>query len=161
MENPLAPLKNAATPTDNQAVTGPSFRFRLERVRALRERKETLAKQELAKAISHLSDAQADLRTAEEDLELAHVEQRVAATAPGAVSANELLARQAFLERIEARRGLHARELQQREAEVVDRGAELTTAATEHEMLNRLRERHRGEHDPRGRPRGSATLSMR
>ena len=43
----------------------------------------------------------------------------------------------------------HARraELAQREAEVAERDAELATAASEHEMLNRLRERYRGEHD--------------
>ena len=64
-----------------------------------------------------------------------------------AISAAELLARQAFLERVEAQRELHARELEQREAEVADRDAELATAASEHEMLNRLSERHRGEHD--------------
>ena len=31
--------------------------------------------------------------------------------------------------------------------EVAERDAELATAASEHEMLNRLRDRHRGEHD--------------
>jgi flagellar export protein FliJ len=56
-------------------------------------------------------------------------------------------ARQTFLERVEAQRRLRASELQQREAEVARRDAELATAAGEHEMLNRLRERHRGEHN--------------
>jgi flagellar export protein FliJ len=128
-------------------TTGSSFRFRLERVRAVRERKETLAKQELARAVSRLSSTQADLRTAEADLEQAHSEQRSAAAAPGVVASGDLLARQAFLERIEGQRQTHELELQRREADVADRDAQLSTAASEHEMLNRLRERRRGEHD--------------
>jgi flagellar export protein FliJ len=128
-------------------VSGTVFRFRLERVRAVRERKETLAKQALSKAISLRSSTEADLRSADEDLEHAHSEQRSVASISPSASAAELLARQAFLERIEAQRGRHARDLQQREADVADRDAALTTAASEHEMLKRLRERHRGEHD--------------
>jgi len=128
-------------------VTGPSFRFRLERVRAVRERKEKLAKQELAKAVSRRSSTEAELRSSELELELAHREQRTAAAQPRTIGGEQLLARQAFLERIEAQRGQRAVELRQREVEVASRGAELTAAATEHEMLNRLRERRRGEHD--------------
>ncbi len=114
-------------------------------MRALRERREKLAQQELAAAISRRSSTEADLRSSDADLEHARAEQRTAVE-PKAVSATELQARQAFLERIEAQRGRHARELAQREAEVADRDAKLTTAASEHEMLNRLRERRRGEH---------------
>jgi flagellar export protein FliJ len=128
-------------------VTGPVFRFRLERVRAVRERKEKLAKQELAEAISRRSDSQADLRTTDAHLEHARDEQRSVATEPRAVNATDLLARQAFVERIEAQRGRHARELLQREAEVADRDARLASAASEHEMLKRLSDRRRGEHD--------------
>lgn len=128
-------------------TSGTSFRFRLERVRALRERKEKLAQQQLAQAISRRSSTEAELQRAEADLEQVHSEQRSAANEASAVSATELLARQAFLERVEAARGLRAIELEQREAEVADRDAKLTCAAGEHEMLVRLRERHRGEHN--------------
>ena len=123
------------------------FRFRLERVRAVRERKEKFAKQELAQAISRRSSTQADLRSSDADLEHARAEQRIAAAKPRTVSATDLLARQAFVERIEAQRGVHAHALKQREAEVADRDAKLAAAASEHEMLNRLRERRRGEHN--------------
>ena len=123
------------------------FRFRLERVRAVRERKETIAKQELASAISRRSSTEAELKAVDAHLEQAHVEQRTICAAAGAVSAAELQARQAFLERVEEQRRFHAGELQRREAEVIDSDAKLVTAASEHEMLNRLRERHRGEHD--------------
>ncbi len=128
-------------------MTGTSFRFRLERVRAVRERKEKLAQRELADALVRRSSTVDELRTADAHLEHARAEQRTVATAAMPVSATDLLARQAFLERVEAQRRLRASELQQREAEVAERDAELATAASEHEMLNRLRERHRGEHD--------------
>ena len=128
-------------------MNGPVFRFRLERVRAVRERSEQLAQQELARAISLRSDTEADLRATEAHLEQAHVEHRAHTSDAHTLDATELLARQAFLERVEAQRGAHVQELRQREAQVAERDAQLTTAATEHEMLSRLRERHRDEHE--------------
>jgi flagellar protein FliJ len=124
-----------------------SFRFRLERVRAVRERKEKIAQRALAQAISRRSDSATELRTAEAEVEHARAQQRRAAAASVAVSGSELMARQAFLERVEATRRQRARELAQRDSEVAQRDAQLATAATEHEMLNRLRDRQRREHD--------------
>jgi flagellar export protein FliJ len=135
------------TPSDNQAVPGSAFRFRLERVRVVRERKEKLAQRELADALSRRSSSVAELRTADARLEHAREQQRTVAAEPEAVQATDLLARQVFLERVEAQRRLRARELEQREVEVAVRDAELATAASEHEALNRLSERRRGEHD--------------
>jgi flagellar export protein FliJ len=125
----------------------PSFRFRLERVRTVRERKEKLAQRELADALSRRSSSVSELRSAEDRVEHARDEQRSVTAQPTVLSGDDLLARQAFLERAEAQRRMHERDLQQREAEVAARDAELARAATEHEMLNRLRERRRGEHD--------------
>jgi flagellar export protein FliJ len=127
-------------------VNGPVFRFRLERVRALRERKEQQAQQELAQAISLRSGAEAELQAAEAELERARSEQRALTSEPQALAGGEFVARQAFLEHIEGRRGAQAQELEQRKAAVVERDATLTTAATEHETLKRLRERQHGEH---------------
>ncbi len=130
---------------DKQAVTGTSFRFRLERVRAVRERKEKLAQQELARSINRLSSSQAELDCAEAELKSAQEEQRTSARSTfGAV---ELQGRQAFLERIEAHRLRQARDLEHSEADVAARNAALVRAAGEHEMLNRLRERRRLEHE--------------
>jgi flagellar export protein FliJ len=126
---------------------GSVFRFSLERVRVIRERKEQLAQQQLAAAISRRSSTETDLRMVDTHLERAREEQRTAVGGPDALGAGDLLARQSFLERIEAQRGIHARELELREAEVADRDVELTVAAREHEMLNRLSDRHRGEHE--------------
>jgi len=113
----------------------------------VRERKEMLAQQELAKSISRMSSTQAQLASTEDDLQQALQEQRSVASEAGTIDATELQARQAFLERVETRRALHAQDLSQSEAEVADRNAKLLTAASEHEMLNRLRDRRRGEHD--------------
>jgi flagellar export protein FliJ len=127
-------------------VTAPVFRFRLERVRAVRERKENLAKQELAKALSRLSSTEADLQAIDAHLEQAHGEQRAATAQSETLSAAELLERQVFLERVEAQRCAHVQQLEQHTGEVAERDAALTVAASEHEMLNRLRERDRVEY---------------
>jgi flagellar export protein FliJ len=138
--------KDPGASSDNQAVTGSAFRFRLERVRAVRERNETTAKQELAQAISRRSRSEAALRTADAHMEHAQHEQRAMVDGTATITATELMARQAFLERVEVQHAQSVRELSQRDAEVVERDARLATAATEHEMLNQLRERQRGEH---------------
>ncbi len=127
-------------------MTGSAFRFRLERVRKVRERSEDVAKQELARAIAHRTRGAEDLRTAQEHVEHAQNQQRMTGAGAVTVNATELVARQAFLERAEARRAESERELSQRDSEVAERDASLATAAIEHEMLNRLRQRHLGEH---------------
>lgn len=128
-------------------TSGPAFRFRLERVRAVRERKETLAKVELAGALSRLSSSEENLRVIDADLERALAEQRLATDESQTTSAAELRERQAFLEQTEARRSVGAGELERQAAEVVDRDAELSTASSEHEVLQRLKERRRDEHN--------------
>jgi flagellar protein FliJ len=127
-------------------VTGPSFRFRLERVRALRERREDLARQALAQAIVQRSGSEDRLRAIEAHLEQARAEQRRATVPSLTVSAAELQARQAFVEHVEYQRLQGARELECHDGQVADRGSELGQAAREREMLERLKERHRIEH---------------
>jgi flagellar FliJ protein len=127
--------------------TGSSFRFRLERVRALRERREDLARQELAKAISRLTGSEHRLRAVEDHLERVRAAQRDATSESMTVRADELCARQAFVEHVEAQRTSGAHELARHEADVADRGSELGHAAREHQMLERLKERQRAEHE--------------
>lgn len=127
-------------------MNGPPFRFRLERVRAVRERKEKLAKQDLAQSLSHMSSCQDQLRSTEAELQDAQAEHRSAVSEPGTLGADELLARQIFLERVEAERRAQALQLQHSESEVSASAARLATAAGEHQMLERLRERRRREH---------------
>lgn len=121
------------------------FRFRLERVRALRERKEEMAKQELAQAMGRLSDSEQRLREVDDRLAAAHEGQRDAG-AQGALSSADLIANQAFVERVEQQRRHGARELRRSAGEVADRGAALHSAAREHQMLERLKERHHAAH---------------
>jgi len=121
--------------------TAPSFRFRLERVRALRQRREDLARQELARAVDQLAGSRDRLRAVERNLKHAHAQQRLAAD-----SAAELLARQAFVEHVEAQRTMGIRELERHQADVDSCDAQLGVAAREHEMLERLKERKRAEH---------------
>jgi len=127
--------------------TGSSFRFRLERVRALRQRREDLARQELARAVSRLTGSQHRLDAVDAHLERVLADQRLATSAASTVDADELRARQAFVEHVEAQRTSGARELQQREADVALRDSELGHAAREHHMLERLKERQRDQHD--------------
>jgi flagellar protein FliJ len=126
-------------------MSDPAFRFRLERVRALRERKEEIAKQELAEAMNRLSDSEQRLREVDDRLAQAHEGQRGAGS-DGTLSAEDLIANQAFVERVEQMRRNGVRELRRSAGEVADRGAELRTAAREHQMLERLKERHRDAH---------------
>jgi flagellar FliJ protein len=129
-------------PSDYAAVsTGSSFRFRLERVRALRERREDLARQELAKALSRLAGSRDRLQAVEAQLERIRTEQRLATSTSRAVDVQELRARQA----------IGARELAERQADVAERDGELGLAEREHRMLERLKERQHAEHDREAR----------
>lgn len=124
----------------------------------MRERAEQLAKQDLAEAISRRSDTEADLLAAEALLEQAHEQQRTGVTTAESVDASELLARQAYIERIEAQRTNRAHDLETRETEVATRDAQLTKAAGEREMLECLRERRRSEHEQEASRREQGVL---
>jgi flagellar protein FliJ len=127
-------------------MTASGFRFRLERVRALRERREEIAKQELANAMGKLLDSERNLQECEHRLAAAHAGQRDTAANERVLSAADLIARQAFVERVEQLHRHGARELERSESEVASRGAALNLAAQEHQMLQRLKDRHEAEH---------------
>ena len=139
-------------------TTGPSFRFRLERIRVLRQRKEELAKRELASSMTRLLCSEDRVRAVDANLERAHADQRVAAGELTVLSAAELAARQAFVERVEGQRSVGVRELKRSEAEVADRGAALGRAARDMKMLDRLKQRHRAAHDLQSARRESNAL---
>lgn len=141
-------------------TTGPSFRFRLERIRALRERSEDLARQELARAVSRLSGSRDRLGEVDARLERVRARQRQRLATDGAttVSAGELLAHQAFAEHIETQRTIGVHDLEHHAAEVADRDAELGHAAREHQVLERLKERRRTEHEHEAERRESNLL---
>lgn len=122
-------------------MRSPSFTFRLERVRSLREREEDLAKEQLARGLHHQVQGEALLREAEHTLRAAREHALGAATSPGGTSAADLMAAQVWLER--TRRGKHAAELDlsRREAEVAHRRTALTSAAQDRQAIEKLRER--------------------
>jgi flagellar export protein FliJ len=123
---------------------GGAFRFRLERVRALRERSEELAKRELALSLGRLRASEDRLRAADAQLAKAHAGQRSAAAS--ALSGADMLANQAFAERAEQQRTLDVQATKRSRNEVADRGVRLSHAAQDHEMLKRLKERQRAAH---------------
>ena len=86
----------------------------------------------------------------EEHLDRAFTHQRLATgggVGASTVSAADLLARQAFVEHVEAQRTMGMRELERHNANVADRDTQLGRAAREHEILERLRDRQRAEYE--------------
>lgn len=118
------------------------FQFRLERVRALRERAEQRASEELAASLTHHRRGEENLSAAAERVAQAHEGRRVTAQATGA----DLLAMQAYVERTQRAQQAAALDLDRREAEVDARRDALVHAARDHRALTRLETRRREEH---------------
>lgn len=125
-------------------MSAPSFRFRLERLRALRERSEDAAKQELATAMLRHQESQQRLHAATEAVARARDEHLAAAGLPASGSA--LQARQAYIERTQRERIGHQQELAREEQEVAGKRAALQVAARERRTLERLKEQRRTDH---------------
>jgi flagellar FliJ protein len=132
------------------------FTFKLERVRALRERKEELAKEELAASLALRLRGEAMLQAAAENVEQARGVHRAAAGAP--MTALELQAAQAYLERTERERESASLALDRSDAEVEARRSALQNAAREREVLERLKDRRRDEHTREAGRREGAVL---
>ena len=126
-------------------MSGTSFRFRLERVRALRERSEDVAKEALAGALHQHRLSEEQLRAAEDSMAQARAAQLDAAAR--ASSASDLIARQAYLERTEQAHQASRQNLQRHEVEVEKRREALTAAARDREALERLKEHRRADHE--------------
>src|ERR1700754_1184692 len=124
-------------------MAGPSFRFRLERVRALRERAEDEAKEAFAGAMMERVRSEQEMEDAAQRVADAREAQLDATAAP--VSATELMARQAYLERSERAHEASKEDLSRREQMAEQRREELTEAARERQALERLKENRRAE----------------
>ncbi|HEX5146998.1 MAG TPA: flagellar export protein FliJ [Conexibacter sp.] len=122
------------------------FRFPLERLRALRERGEDLAKQELAGALDRRAHCADRLRAMGDEMTGAFAAQR-AASVGGPASAIDLAAHQAYLERMERAREAGQLDLDRHDAEVGARRDALREAARDRQALERLKERRRADHD--------------
>jgi flagellar FliJ protein len=126
-------------------MTGTSFRFRLERIRALRERREDVAKEELAGAMVAHRFCEEQEQAAADRIAQAQTEQRNGTSAPA--TADELMARQAYLERSEEAHLATRRDLHRQELELNRRRDALTVAAMERQALERLKETRRADHE--------------
>ncbi len=122
-----------------------SFRFRLERVRGLRERKEETAKHALGVAMAHHARGEQALRTIEHRLASARAAKLDASARP--TTSIDLLAHQAYLERTEAARLVTRDDLARRALELTRRRDALTSASRDRQALERLKEHRREEHD--------------
>jgi flagellar FliJ protein len=131
-------------PADDSGVGSPSFTFRLERVRSLRERAEEQAREELAKGLSHRLQGEALLQQASDTVGAAR-RTSLGLSTGRAASAHELMAAQAYIERTERDQHAASLDLDRRDAEVVARRTTLAAAAQELEAIERLKRRARSE----------------
>jgi flagellar FliJ protein len=126
-------------------VETPSFVFRLERIRSLRQRAEERAREDLAHELR--------LRLRGEAMLLEATEAASAATQTGrdAVmsrsSGMDLIAAQAYIERAERDRREAALDLDRQDAEVAARREALQAAARERKVMDKLEERQRADHE--------------
>lgn len=123
-------------------MTARPFQFRLERVRALRERAEQRASEELAASLAHKRRGEEELHAAAARVDAARAARREAATATGA----DLRSLQAYLERTQRAEQAAAITLGRREADVDARRDALVHAAREHRALTKLEQRRREQH---------------
>jgi flagellar protein FliJ len=128
-------------------VETPSFTFRLERVRSLRERAEDAAREDLARELTHRLRGEALLREATEVASDARQAGLGTATRAGGASGADLLAAQAWIERSERHRREAALDLDHRDAEVTARREALTHAARERQVIEKLKARRRADHE--------------
>jgi flagellar FliJ protein len=126
-------------------MNGASFRFRLERVRALRERREDAAKEELAGAMLRHRRCEEEVQAATARIASARAAQVDATRLP--ISAMDLLARQAYLERAERAEQATRQDLHRHELELAQRREALTLAARDRQALERLKEHRRADHE--------------
>ncbi len=116
-------------------MVGPSFTFRLERIRALRERREDEAKLQLAGAMARRQECEQQVSAAAERV----ADARSAQLASGPASAVDLVSRQAYLERVENAHRSSLSDLKRHEHDVNGRRSELTDAARDRQALEHLK----------------------
>jgi flagellar FliJ protein len=128
-------------------VETPSFTFRLERVRTLRERAEERAREELANELRSRLRGEAMLKQAMDAVSAARDAGRGAVSAGRVVSITEMQHAQAFLERTEQVRATAEIDLARQDAEVAVRREALAAAARDRQAIDKLKERQQADHD--------------
>ena len=136
-------------------MTGPSFAFSLERVREVRAHEEDVAREAFAASLSVRARGVALLADAQQRAAEAR-EQAVAETSPR--SGAELIAAQAWLERVQRSEDQAAVELDRSDADVEQRRAALSTAGQRRQALERLKARQREAHRVKANRREAGVL---
>jgi flagellar FliJ protein len=126
-------------------VETPSFVFRLERVRSLRERAEERAREDLAHELRLRLRGEAMLLEATEAASAATQTGRDAVTSRA--TGMDLIAAQAYIERAERTKREAALDLDRQDAEVAARRAALQTAARDRQVMDKLEQRQRADHN--------------
>ena len=124
----------------------PSFTFRLERVRDIRERAEDQAREALTQEIRHRDEGQMLFDDARAAVRKACDLNRAAVAGGQLTSAVNLLAIQSYVERTEQVRSSAELELSRREAEVQVKRGHLAAAARDRQAIDKLKERQLAEH---------------
>jgi flagellar FliJ protein len=132
---------------DTGLVETPSFTFRLERVRTLRERAEGEAREALTQELRHRDDGLRALDHARASVRAARELNRNTLATGGMTSAVDLRAIQSFVERTEQLQNSAALELSRREAEVAVKRDQLAAAARDRQAIDKLKQRQQAEHD--------------
>jgi flagellar FliJ protein len=132
------------------------FRFGLERVRELRAHDEDRAREEFAASLTRRERDAAALAAAADLVQQAREARRGGASAP--LSGQDLIAHQLWLERVEQDRRRAELEVTRRDAELESRRQALGAAQQRREVIERLKERHRAEHEAADARRSGAAL---
>jgi len=127
-------------------VETPSFTFRLERVRTMRERAEERAREDLANELRLRMRGEAILKQATSAVATARRAGLDTVRADRTTS-SDLLAAQAYLERAERNRREASLDLDRQDAEVNARRQVLAAAARDRQAIEKLKERQRSDHD--------------
>ncbi len=136
----------------------PSFTFRLERVRNLRERAEQTAKEELSNELRHRAEGERLLDAAKNAMRAAADGGRNAHSGGRVVRAVDLIAHQSYLEHTERKRSEAALELFRRDTEVTFKREILANAARDRQAIDKLKERQKAEHDAEWARKSQNTL---
>jgi flagellar FliJ protein len=120
------------------------FRFGLQRVREIRAHDEDQAKERFAASLNARVRGEAVLRAAESRLRDA--QSGVLTPSLGPLTGATLVARQAWVERLEHDRADAQLRMRSYDAELAARRTELAKASQKREVLDKLEERQREEH---------------
>jgi flagellar FliJ protein len=129
------------------------FRFGLERVREIREHDEDRAREEFAASLTRRERDAAALAAAADLVQQARARQSALP-----MTGQDLITRQMWLERVEQDRRKAELEVARREAEIESRRQALGAAQQRREVIERLKERHREQHEAADARRAGAAL---